>query len=57
MHWEPKHLERVKAVYKERYRMSVEDAIKKEVWSAMKTQEGRLAADFCFELVMSSSPY
>jgi hypothetical protein len=57
MHWEPKHMERVKAVYRERYGRSVEDAIKREVWSQMKTQEGRLAADFCFELVMSSSPY
>ncbi|KIW72888.1 hypothetical protein PV04_01049 [Phialophora macrospora] len=57
MHWEPKHLEKVKAVYREKYRQSVEDAIKREVWSGMRTQEGRLAADFCFELVMSSSPY
>jgi hypothetical protein len=57
MHWEPRHLEKVKAVFRERYRMSVEDAIKREVWSQMKTQEGRLAADFCFELLMSSSPY
>ncbi|OCT44082.1 annexin ANXC4 [Cladophialophora carrionii] len=57
MHWEPRHLEKVKAVYREKYRQSVEDAIKREVWSGMKTHEGRLAADFCLELAMSSSRY
>ncbi|KIW35229.1 uncharacterized protein PV07_01935 [Cladophialophora immunda] len=55
MHWEPKHLERVKAVYKERYGRSVEEEVKREVWAHMKTVEGRFCADFCIELVRSSS--
>lgn len=54
LHWEPKHLEKVKAVYRERYGMSVEEAVKREVWAQMKTPEGRLCAEFCVELVVSS---
>ncbi|KIW78097.1 hypothetical protein Z517_07930 [Fonsecaea pedrosoi CBS 271.37] len=55
MHWEPKHLERVKAVYRERYRCSVEEDVKREVWGQMKTVEGRFCAEFCIELIRSSS--
>ncbi|KIW88603.1 uncharacterized protein Z519_10649 [Cladophialophora bantiana CBS 173.52] len=55
MHWEPKHLEKVKAVYKERYGRSVEEEVKREVWAQMKTVEGRFCAEFCIELVRSSS--
>ncbi|KIY01524.1 uncharacterized protein Z520_03076 [Fonsecaea multimorphosa CBS 102226] len=55
MHWEPKHLERVKAVYIERYGRSVEEEVKREVWGQMKTVEGRFCAEFCIELVRSSS--
>ncbi|KAL2395636.1 hypothetical protein ABEF92_003224 [Exophiala dermatitidis] len=56
MHWERKHLEKVKGVFEERYGRSVEEAIMREVWSQMKTPEGRLCAEFCVALVESSSP-
>ncbi|KAK5273552.1 hypothetical protein LTR96_000152 [Exophiala xenobiotica] len=55
MHWEPKHLQKVKAVYRERYGHGVEDAIKHEVWAHMKTPEGRVCAEFCAALTQSSS--
>ncbi|KAJ9625428.1 hypothetical protein H2204_010401 [Knufia peltigerae] len=55
MHWEPKHLEKVKSVYRERYGHSVEEAIRHEVWAQMKTQEGRICAEFCGALVESSA--
>ena len=55
LHWEPKHLEKVKAQYEGRYRMPVEVAIKREVMSQMKTEEGRTWAEFCVELVRSSA--
>lgn len=55
LHWEPKHLQRVKAVFQERYRHSVEEAIKREVWAQMKTTEGRFCAEFCAALAESSS--
>ncbi|KAI1610248.1 hypothetical protein EDD36DRAFT_319577 [Exophiala viscosa] len=55
LHWEPKHLQRVKSVYKERYRHTVEEAIKREVWALMKTTEGRFCAEFCAALAESSS--
>ncbi|KAL6249855.1 hypothetical protein RBB50_003711 [Rhinocladiella similis] len=55
MHWEPKHLEKVKIVFRERYGHTVEEAIKHEVWAQMKTQEGRICAEFCGALVESSA--
>jgi Annexin len=55
LHWEPKHLEKVKQQYEARYRMPVEIAIKREVMSQMKTEEGRSWAEFCVELVRSSA--
>lgn len=54
LHWEPKHLDKVKHVYEERYRVSVREAIKREVWAGMKTPEGKLCAEFCVELVDSA---
>lgn len=54
LHWEPKHLERVKHVYEERYRISVREAIKREVLPGMKTPEGKMCVDFCIELVDSA---
>jgi hypothetical protein len=54
LHWESKHLERVKAQYEARYGRSVENAIRKEVHAPMKTEEGRQWAEFCIELVRSS---
>ncbi|KAK2775440.1 hypothetical protein FQN52_004010 [Onygenales sp. PD_12] len=50
MHWEPLHLERVKAEYKKRYRKSVEDAIDDEVIHGGQKDW----AEFCIGLVKSS---
>src|SRR5271154_5048318 len=36
LHWEPKHLERVKLEYEKRYRVPVEVAIKREVVDGKK---------------------
>ncbi|EXJ85507.1 hypothetical protein A1O1_05871 [Capronia coronata CBS 617.96] len=55
MHWEPRHLEKVKAVFGDRYGRTVEDAVMRDVWTQMKTPEGRLCAEFCVALVQSSS--
>ena len=55
LHWEEKHLEKVKTQYQSRYGMSVEKAIAKEVISHMKTEEGRQWSEFCVELVRSSA--
>lgn len=55
LHWEPKHLERVKMQYKARYGREVEAAVRKEVLGGMKTEEGRNWAEFCIELVRSSA--
>jgi len=54
LHWEPKHLDKVKQVYQERYRISVREAIKREVWASMRTPEGKQCAEFCVELVDSA---
>jgi hypothetical protein len=54
LHWEPKHLGKVKRVYEERYGRSVETAIKRDVWTGMKTVEGRACAEFCGELAASA---
>jgi hypothetical protein len=54
LHWEPKHLAKVKRVYEERYGRSVEGEIKREVWAGMKTPEGKLCAEFCSELAASA---
>jgi hypothetical protein len=55
LHWEPKHLEKVKSQYEGRYQMPVEIAIRREVMAQMKTEEGRSWAEFCVELVRSSA--
>ncbi len=54
LHWEPKHLEKVKAQYHSRYGRPVEAAVVKEVISHMKTEEGRQWSEFCVELIRSS---
>lgn len=54
MHWEPKHQEKVKEVFRERYGWSVRRAIQSDVLAKMKTPEGRMCAEFCIELVLSS---
>jgi hypothetical protein len=55
LHWEPKHLEKVKAQYEARYKCPVEVAVRREVLAQMKTEEGRSWAEFCVELVRSSA--
>ena len=54
LHWEPKHLERVKAQYEARYKMPVEFAIVKDVVDAgNKSEEAKLWGVFCVELARS----
>lgn len=56
LHWEPKHLERVKVQYENRYKVPVEYAIMKDVVDAgHKTEEAKLWGTFCVELAKSSS--
>lgn len=54
LHWEPKHLEKVKAQYAQRYGIRIDDAIRKTIQSNMKTEEGMAWTNFCIELVRSS---
>jgi len=54
MHWEPKHMEKVKLQYEQRYKISVEHALRKEVYANMKTEEGKQWSEFCIELARSS---
>lgn len=55
LHWEPKHLERVKAQYEARYKVAVEYAIMKDVVDAgNKSEEAKLWGVFCVELVKST---
>jgi hypothetical protein len=55
LHWEPKHLAKVKAVFRDRYGRPVEESVKRDVWAGMKTPEGRLCAEFCIALAQSGS--
>jgi hypothetical protein len=50
LHWEPRHLERVKANYIGRYRIPVETAIEREIINGGKSDW----AEFCIELAKSS---
>lgn len=54
LHWDPKHLEKVKAQYQTKYGLRVADAIKREIQSGMKTEEGLAWTNFCIELLKSS---
>ncbi|KAK5950522.1 hypothetical protein OHC33_008465 [Knufia fluminis] len=54
LHWEPKHLERVKSEYEERYRESVIRAMARDVQGGMKTEEGKAWAAFAMDLIRSS---
>lgn len=55
LHWEPKHLERVKAQYEARYKVPIEYAIVKDVVEAgNKSEEAKLWGVFCRELAVSS---
>ena len=55
LHWEPKHLERVKLEYEKRYRVPVEVAIRREVMDGKKDEEAKMWGEFCIELAKSSS--
>jgi hypothetical protein len=46
LHWEHSHMQRVKRVYKERYGIDIGQALGREVWSTMKTVEGREWVEF-----------
>ena len=54
LHWEPKHLEKVKRVYEERYRETAARAIQRDVFNNMKTDEGKAWSNFCIDLIRSS---
>lgn len=59
MHWEPRHLERVKSEYRRRYRYSVEEAIEEEIIHSDAPVVGSKIrgsewADFCIGLLRSS---
>lgn len=56
LHWEPKHLERVKMEYEDKYRESVVSAIRRDVLSNMRTEDGKAWASFAIDLVRSSDP-
>jgi hypothetical protein len=55
LHWEPKHLEKVKMEFDKRYKRSVEAAIKQDVVDLAKSEEARLWGEFCIALAKSSS--
>lgn len=55
MHWEPRHLEKVKIEYEKRYRGSVEVAIRKEVVEVAKGDDAKQWGEFCIELAKSCS--
>lgn len=54
LHWDAKHLERVKREYEERYRESLVRAIARDVQGGMKTDDGKAWSGFCMDLVRSS---
>lgn len=56
LHWEPKHLEKVKSEYEKRYRESVTKAMIRDVQGPMKTDDGRMWAGFAVDLIRSSEP-
>lgn len=54
LHWEPKHLEKVKREYESRYKESPIRAVARDVQGGMKTEEGKLWAGFAIDLLKSS---
>ena len=54
LHWEPRHLERVKVEYEKRYRSNVEVAIRREVVEIVKGDDAKLWGEFCIALAKSS---
>jgi hypothetical protein len=55
LHWEPKHLERVKLEYEKRYRIPVEVSIRQEIVEVAKGDDAKQWGEFCIELAKSSS--
>lgn len=56
LHWDPKHLEKVKREYETRYKESPLKAIVRDVQGNMKTEEGKMWAGFAIDLLRSSEP-
>lgn len=54
LHWDAKHLERVKREYEHRYKESLARAIARDVQGGMKTDDGKAWSGFCVDLVRSS---
>ncbi len=55
LHWEPKHLERVKVEFEKRYRIPVEVAIRREIMEQAKHEDAKGWSEFCIELARSSN--
>jgi hypothetical protein len=55
LHWEPKHLERVKYEFEKRYRTPVEVSIRLEIMEMAKGDDAKQWGEFCIELAKSSS--
>jgi hypothetical protein len=55
LHWEPKHLERVKLEFEKRYRIPVEVSIREEIVEVAKGDDAKQWGEFCIELAKSSS--
>lgn len=51
LHWEPRHLERVKSDFKRRYGQRLESAIEEEVMTSSGESDW---GEFCIELARSS---
>ena len=54
LHWDPKHMERVKREYRERYRESVVKALTRDVLGGFKTEDGKAWATFAIDLIRSN---
>ena len=52
LHWEPKHLERVRVEYRKRYGEKIEDVIEDEV--ILDSASGSEWGGFCVQLVRSA---
>lgn len=56
LHWDPKHLERVKKEYEIRYKESPVKAMARDVQGSMKLEDGKMWSGFAIDLVRSSEP-
>ena len=55
LHWEPKHLERVKIEFEKRYRIPMEVSIRREIMDQAKYDDAKQWSEFCIELAKSSN--